>query len=504
MAPSRRLDPRVGREPGGTANDAARRLFAPLGATYERAGALLSLGLERGWRRRLVDALAPRDGARYLDVATGTGLVAREIRRRAAARVVGVDLSPSMLAAGSRRDVAVARAEELPFASETFDGLTFTYLLRYVDDPGATLAELARVVRPGGRVASLEFHVPSSPPLRAGWSLYTALVLPALAALVSRDWVGVARFLPASIRGFYERHSLADVERLWSSAGMREVRSEVLGLGAAVVTSGTVVADASRRAPRPIAWTPDSSRARSALAPAFYALPGGAWWRQAWTLLHPPYTAWHLSYVLLGAALAPMVHPERVVGTLLAFFFALGIGVHALDELNGRPLRTGIPSGVLVGLGVSGIGLGVALGIVAAAAVDPSILAFVAVGIALALAYPLELTRGRLHGDLWFALGWGAFPVLTAYWANALSFGPAALVAAAYAVALSYAQRRLSMWVRLVRRRTERVEGAMVVEGGRRALDAPTLIAASDSALRWLSLASVLIALAVLLVRLYH
>ena len=116
----------------------------------------------------------------------------------------------------------------------------------------------------------------------------------------------------------------------------------------------------------------------------------------------------------------------------------------------------------------------------------------------------LELTRGRLHGDLWFALGWGAFPVLTAYWANALSFGPAALVAAAYAVALSYAQRRLSMWVRLVRRRTERVEGAMVVEGGRRALDAPTLIAASDSALRWLSLASVLIALAVLLVRLYH
>ncbi|OLC55176.1 MAG: hypothetical protein AUH85_09855 [Chloroflexi bacterium 13_1_40CM_4_68_4] len=453
---------------------------------------MLSLGLERGWRRRLVDALAPRDGARYLDVATGTGLVAREIHSRAQCEVVGVDLSPGMLASSERRDrVVVAGAERLPFADATFEGLTFTYLLRYVDDPAATLRELARVVRPGGAIASLEFHVPQSLPMRVGWSLYAWLALPMLGAIVSRDWAGVARFLPNSIRRFYAQRSLREVEELWRSAGIGEVRSVVLGLGAAVVTSGTRDA-AIAGAPRP------------SLAPAFYALPGGARWRDMWTLLHPPYTAWHLSYVVVGAALAPVLHPERLAGTLLAFFLALGIGVHALDELNGRPLRTRIPSRVLLALGAVGIGAAVALGMLASVVVDGSILAFVIIGIALALGYPLELARGRLHGDLWFALGWGAFPVLTSYWANALSFAPTALVAAAYAVALSYAQRRLSTWVRTVRRRSSAVEGAMIVDGERRMLDAGALISASESALRWLSLASVLIAMAVLFARLYH
>jgi hypothetical protein len=178
--------------------------------------------------------------------------------------------------------------------------------------------------------------------------------------------------------------------------------------------------------------------------------------------------------------------------------------VHALDELNGRPLRTRIPDGVLRVLGVAGIGSAVGLGVLAAAVVDRSILAFVAVGLALALAYPLELARGRLHGDVWFAIGWGAFPVLTSFWANALTLDAAALIAAVYAVALSYAQRRLSTWVRTVRRRVERVEGAMTVDGRTEPLDAARLISASDSALRWLSLASVLIAIAVLLARLYH
>jgi ubiquinone/menaquinone biosynthesis methyltransferase len=483
--------------PASSSNAAARDLFDPLGPTYERAGALLSLGLEGGWRRRLVALLAPRTGARYLDVATGTGLVAREIRRRAECDVVGVDLSLGMLGSNPSATRVCARAEELPFERAAFDGLTFTYLLRYVDDPAATLRELARVVRPGGRIVSLEFYMPRSPVLHALWSLYARVALPPLAALVSRRWVGVARFLPGSIERFYARYSLAEIEQLWRAAGIRDVRSAVVGFGAAVVTSGTR-GDAVWSVPV------DRPRSESQLAPAFYALPGGASWRDVWTLLHPPYTLWHLSYVVLGAALAPVLHVERLVATLIAFFLALGIGVHALDELNGRPLRTRIPDRMLLALGAVGLASAAAIGMLGAAIVDRSISLFVVAGVALALGYPLELARGRLHGDLWFALGWGAFPVLTAYWANALSLDAAALVAAAYAVALSYAQRRLSTWVRTVRRRADRVEGAMVVDGRSEALDAHRLIAASESALRWLSLASVLVAMAALLARLYH
>lgn len=445
--------------------------------------------MEAGWRRRLVDSLGPRDGARYLDVATGTGLVAREIRRRARCAVVGLDPSPGMVAAAAGRDGVVllrGRAEALPFEDGRFDGLTFTYLLRYVDDPAATLRELARVVRPGGRIASLEFHLPRALPLRVGWWLYTRLALPVLSALVSRRWVAVSRFLPGSIRSFYERHRLADVEAMWRAAGIEDVRSDVLGLGAAVVTSGT----RSPRQPTP------SAR----LAPAYYALARGGW-RDYITLLHPPYAAWHLSYVVLGAALAPVLHPERLLGALLAFFLALGVGVHALDELNGRPLRTTIPEGVLRALGVVGLGAAVGLGALAGIVVDPSIFAFVLVGVVLALAYPLELFAGRLHGDLWFALGWGAFPVLTAYWANALSLSGAALAAAAYAIAASYAQRRLSTWVRAIRRRATRIEGEVRFGDERLPLDAATLIASAESALRWLALGSVLLALAALLAR---
>jgi hypothetical protein len=153
---------------------------------------------------------------------------------------------------------------------------------------------------------------------------------------------------------------------------------------------------------------------------------------------------------------------------------------------------------VLVALGVGGLGAAVALGTVAAFVIDPAVLAFVAVGLILALGYPLELARGRLHSDLWFALGWGAFPLLTAYWASALAVSPVALLAAAYAVATSYAQRRLSTWVRLVRRRATQVTGTMVVGGERVRLDAPTLIASAEAALRWLALACVLVALAAL------
>src|SRR5207249_5095737 len=172
---------------------------------------------------------------------------------------------------------------------------------------------------------------------------------------------------------------------------------------------------------------------------------------------------------------------------------------------NGRPLRTRIAEPVLVALAVLGLASAVALGALAAIVIDPSILVFVAVGVLLALAYPLELARGTLHGDLWFALGWGAFPVLTAYWAQDLALSPAAFAGAAYAIALSYAQRTLSTWVRLVRRRASHVAGELVLDGERRALDAPALITPAESALRWLVLANAAIAGAALLARIaYH
>lgn len=503
-----------------------REIFAPLGPTYERAGRLLSLGLEAGWRARLAETAAPADGQRILDVATGTGLVARALRDRAACVVFGLDVTPQMLRS-ARPSAGIhyvaARAERLPFADGGFDGLTFTYLLRYVADPPSTIRELARVVRPGGRITSLEFYRPGPWPLRLGWWLYTRIALPLIGRALSREWSSVGSFLGRSISGFYDRHSLREVEAMWREAGIQEVRSEVLGLGAAVVTTGirastpAVETRTVRMGGASVAGAPHTRAARDAsfssaggqlgatgplARPAFYALAQGGW-RDYVTLLHPPYTAWHLSYVVLGAALAPTLHIDRLVGTLLAFFLALGIGVHALDELSGRPLRTRIPKTVLLGLGVGGVAAAVALGLVATTVVGSSLLIFITAGVLLALGYPLELARGRLHGDLWFALGWGAFPVLTAYWANAVSLSWGALAAAAYAFTLSYAQRRLSTWVRTIRRRTLAAEGRLsFTDGGTQRLDERALIAPAESALRWLTAASVLVALAALSARL--
>ena len=235
--------------------------------------------------------------------------------------------------------------------------------------------------------------------------------------------------------------------------------------------------------------------------PSFYALrPGG--WRDYVTLLHPPYTLWHLSYVALGAALASELRFERLAGTLLAFFLALGIGVHALDELNARPLRTRIPDAVLRALALAGLGSAVALGLAATPLVGPGLLAFIVIGLGLALAYPLELAGGRLHSDLWFALGWGAFPVLTAAYASGGALTAAAFAGAAYAVALTYAQRRLSTWVRSLRRATASVSGELVLHTGeRRALDRARLIAAPEAALRWLTGVAVLVAIVALAMR---
>ena len=236
--------------------------------------------------------------------------------------------------------------------------------------------------------------------------------------------------------------------------------------------------------------------------PAFYALESGGW-RDYVTLLHPPYTLWHLSYVAIGAALAPELHVGRLGWTLLAFALALGVAAHALDELQGRPLRTGIPTPGLVALAVATLGAAVAIGAVAALAWTLWLLPAVAFGAFVAVAYNLELLGGRLHTPLWFALAWGAFPVLTGYLAVAERLAPEAFAAAAFAALLSGAQRELSTAARDLRRRTRAVEGFVERDdGSREQLSAAALRAAPERALRLLTLAVVALAVSLLLLRL--
>ena len=229
----------------------ALELFRGLPARYDALSAALSFWQDPRWRRALVDAVAPRDGERVLDVATGTGMVAAELLRRSDCSVVGIDQSPEMLSAArtrfagdSRVELIAGQAEALPFAEGSFDALTVTYLLRYVEDPRATLQELARVVRPGGRVASLEFGVPPWLPARAAWRLYTAVGLPALGRLASHEWYEVGRFLGPSIRGFYRRHPLEALVGYWREAGLEEVEVRRMSLGGGVLMS-------ARRGPAP-------------------------------------------------------------------------------------------------------------------------------------------------------------------------------------------------------------------------------------------------------------
>ena len=226
----------------------ALELFSALPRRYDELSAALSFWQDPRWRRALVSAVAPRDGQRVLDVATGTGMVAAEHLARADCSVVGIDQSRQMLAAARARFAHLAparvellegQAERLPFADASFDALTFTYLLRYVDDPAATVRELARVVRPGGRVASLEFGVPPWAPARAAWRLYTAVGLPTLGRLASREWAQVGRFLGPSIRGFYERHPIEQIVGYWQQAGLEDVRVRRMSLGGGVVMSAT-------------------------------------------------------------------------------------------------------------------------------------------------------------------------------------------------------------------------------------------------------------------------
>ncbi len=227
-------------------------LFSGLPGRYDRMGAMLSFGQDPRWRRALIAAIDPRPGQRILDVATGTGLVAAALVRRGGCEVTALDQSPAMLAAARARagDDAVLRerirfvraeAERLPFADRQFDALTFTYLLRYVDDPAATMRELARVVKPGGRIGMVEFGVPPAPLPRALWRIYTRLWLPLLGGLVSRAWFQVGRFLGPSIEGFHAR--VTDVPALWRSAGITEVHERRMSFGAGLLIWGACGGD---------------------------------------------------------------------------------------------------------------------------------------------------------------------------------------------------------------------------------------------------------------------
>jgi demethylmenaquinone methyltransferase/2-methoxy-6-polyprenyl-1,4-benzoquinol methylase len=229
-------------------NRRALELFAPLGPTYDRYAALLSFAQDPRWRRFLVSRVEAGPGDVVLDVATGTGAVAIELARRHGCTVVGVDQSAEMLAAGRARveraglgdlvRLEPGRAEELPFEAGSFAGLTFTYLLRYVDDPAATLAGLARLVRPGGAVASLEFAVPRGPWTRPVWDLYVDTGLPLLGSLAAPAWEDVGRFLGPSIREHWQRYPLERQLALWREAGIRNVAYRRLSLGGGIVMWG--------------------------------------------------------------------------------------------------------------------------------------------------------------------------------------------------------------------------------------------------------------------------
>ena len=246
---------RAGAARGGTAraqrahpNRFAQELFSGLPGRYDLLAEVLSLGQNRRWRRAMVDRIVPAAPGRVLDVATGTAGVALQLARRSPGRIVGVDLTETMLrrgqqnvtrdGAGDRVQLVVGRAEELPFPDATFDALTFTYLLRYVADPAATLRELARVVKPGAPVASLEFHVPPRVFWRFWWWLYTRALLPAAGRLAGPAWFSVGRFLGPSISEHYRRYPLSWTVEAWREAGLVEVGMRLMSLGGGLVMWG--------------------------------------------------------------------------------------------------------------------------------------------------------------------------------------------------------------------------------------------------------------------------
>jgi hypothetical protein len=236
--------------------------------------------------------------------------------------------------------------------------------------------------------------------------------------------------------------------------------------------------------------------------PAFYARRGGRW-ADVVTLLHPPYTAWHLSYVALGAVAAPHVYALRVIAALGAFFLAVGIGAHAFDELHDRPLQTGFSDRTLAIAGGLSLAAAAGIGIVGVFTVSWTLAPLVVLGVFICVAYNLELFGGRLHGDAWFALAWGAFPAWTGYWVNALHFSAAGVLVSAGCAVLSVAQRRLSTPARQLRRRTVALSGEQQLrDGSSIELSTATVLAPLDGALQALSLAVPVLAFGLLVARL--
>ncbi len=243
----------------------------------------------------------------------------------------------------------------------------------------------------------------------------------------------------------------------------------------------------------------DADRARR---PAFYALPGGGW-RDLLTLLHPPYTAWHLSYFAIGAALAPHVYVNRLLWGLAAFALAVGVAAHALDELNDRPLRTGLSNRTLIALAAISLLGALAIGVGGILSVSLALLPLVLAGGLFLLAYNLELLGGRFHSDIWFAVGWGAFPAFTGYFVNALEVSWTALLVSVACLAMSLAQRRLSTPARELRRRTKALSGTRTLaDGSSEPLSLAGLLAPLDGALAAMSFAMVALAAALLVARL--
>ena len=235
--------------------------------------------------------------------------------------------------------------------------------------------------------------------------------------------------------------------------------------------------------------------------PSFYAARSGGW-HDWWTLLHPPYTAWHLSYVVFGACLATHVSASRLVATLLAFFLAVGIAAHALDELHGRPLGTHISRSVLVTVTALSLAGAVALGAVGVWKVGWALIPFMVIGPVLVVGYNMELFGGRIHSDVWFAAAWGSFPVLVAYVAQTNSLSPAAVIAAAAAFFVSTAQRQLSTPARLIRRRSATVQGSISLRDGTSvSVDKRTLLLPLERALLSLSWGLVFLATAFAIAR---
>ncbi len=235
-------------------NSFAQRLFQPLPARYDRLAEILSFGQNGRWRAAMVDHLVPGEDQVVLDVAAGTAGISMQIARRVGARVIGLDLTERMLARGAanvaaagltgRVPLVAGRAEQLPLADASVDALTFSYLLRYVADPQATLTELARVVRPGGTIASLEFLVPPVPFWRFWWRAYTALALPVGGLLTGgSDWYRVGRFLGPSIAGHYRRYPVSWTVQAWQRAGIDDVGYAVMSLGGGLVMWGTRARD---------------------------------------------------------------------------------------------------------------------------------------------------------------------------------------------------------------------------------------------------------------------